>query len=187
MITAYDAAQWSDIASTTVEVAATLAGLVFVSVSLNLSGILRSQTLPIRAWQTLVLLLTPLLSGILVLVPGQSNTALAWELIGLGVILGGGRLAIHRRVHRSEKDIPLPLMSKLGGLVSAAAPPLLCYICMAVAGATLLARSGGGLYWLVPSVLVAFIVGLASAWTLLVDAGVVQLPTNQTPGGEDGG
>lgn len=183
MTTAYNPAEWSDIASTTVEVAATLAGLVFVSVSLNLSRILRSRTLPVRAWQTLVLLFTPLLSGIMVLVPGQSNTALAWELIGLGVILGGGRLAIHRRAHRSEKDIPLPLMSRLGGLVSAAAPPLLCYICMAVAGATLLARSGGGLYWLVPSVLLAFIVGLAGAWTLLVDAGVVQLDTDQTPGG----
>jgi hypothetical protein len=61
--TAYNPAEWSDIASTAVEVAATLAGLVFVSVSLNLSRILRSRTLPVRAWQTLVLLFTHCSAG----------------------------------------------------------------------------------------------------------------------------
>jgi hypothetical protein len=36
-------------------------------------------------------------------------------------------------------------------------------------GGTLLAPAGGGLYWLVPSVLAAFIFGLGSTWVLLVE------------------
>jgi hypothetical protein len=39
----------------------------------------------------------------------------------------------------------------------------------AIAGATLLAQAGGGLYWLVPSVLAAIIFGLVNAWVLLVE------------------
>ncbi len=185
--TAYDATQWSEIFSTVAEIAATLTGLVFVSVSINLSRILRSKSLPVRAWQTLILLVTPLLLGIFVLIPTQSSTALAWELIGFGVILFGGRLAIERRIHRSETDTTLPLTSRPAGWVSSPAPPLLIYICIAVAGATLLAKSGGGLYWLVPAVLLAFLVGLICAWTLLVDAGLTQPDTDQTPDGDDAG
>jgi hypothetical protein len=40
---------------------------------------------------------------------------------------------------------------------------------LVLAGATLLARGGGGLYWLVPSVLAAIAFGLINAWVLLVE------------------
>jgi hypothetical protein len=41
--------------------------------------------------------------------------------------------------------------------------------CLVVAGGTLLAQAGGGLYWLVPSVLAALIFGLGNTWVLLVE------------------
>ena len=41
--------------------------------------------------------------------------------------------------------------------------------CLAVAGGTLLAQAGGGLYWLIPSVLVAFMCGLLNVWVLMVE------------------
>jgi hypothetical protein len=43
------------------------------------------------------------------------------------------------------------------------------YACLAVAGASLLAQGGGGLYWLVPSLLLASFFGLINAWALLVE------------------
>lgn len=52
--------------------------------------------------------------------------------------------------------------------MSALVPAAVSYACLAVAGATLLARSGGGLYWLVPSIMVAILFGLINAWALLV-------------------
>lgn len=51
----------------------------------------------------------------------------------------------------------------------ARASPVMSCACLVVAGATLLARAGGGLYWLVPTVLAAFIVGLVNTWVLLVE------------------
>jgi hypothetical protein len=49
------------------------------------------------------------------------------------------------------------------------APPIVSSGCLILAGATLLAQAGGGLYWLVPSVLAAITFGLINAWVLLVE------------------
>ena len=38
-----------------------------------------------------------------------------------------------------------------------------------VAGASVMSGAGGGLYWLPPSVVLAFVAGLANAWVLLVE------------------
>jgi hypothetical protein len=37
------------------------------------------------------------------------------------------------------------------------------------AGASLLARSGGGLYWLVPALVLLLGVGVMNAWVLLIE------------------
>ena len=123
-----------------------MSGLVFVatSINLNLGRILAYPSLPTRAWQTLGLLVSPLLIGFFLLVPGQSRTVLAWELIVSAVLLGAGRVAIDRHSIRSEKDTPLPLVGRLAGFVSAIVPALVSYACLAVAGATLLAQGGVG-------------------------------------------
>ncbi len=61
---AYSAAQWTVFGAAIVGAGAVLCGLVFVSVSMNLDRILAHPTLPVRAWQTLFLLMSPLLIGI---------------------------------------------------------------------------------------------------------------------------
>jgi hypothetical protein len=38
-----------------------------------------------------------------------------------------------------------------------------------VAGASLVARSGGGLYWLVPAIVLLVGVGVMNAWILLIE------------------
>lgn len=169
MTTAYNIVRWTTFGDAAVQASATLAGLVFVAVSINLNRIIEHPTLPARAWQTLGLLLTPLLTGIFLLVPGQSHSVLAWELIATAAVFGATRVAIHQLAARSEKQVPLPLVGRLAGSVNAIVPALVSYVCLAVAGASLLAHGGGGLYWLVPSVLVALIFGLMSAWALLVE------------------
>ena len=40
---------------------------------------------------------------------------------------------------------------------------------VAVAGLSLLLEAGGGLYWLVPSLVLGFLVAVSSAWVLLVE------------------
>lgn len=169
MTSAYTAAAWTAFGAGAVGSSATLSGLVFVAVSINLNRILGHPSLPTRSWQTMGLLLTPLIVGVFLLVPGQPRTALGWELIVSAVLFAGARLALHHQSVQSEKATPLPLVGRLAGFVNAVAPALVSYACLAVAGATLLAQAGGGLYWLVPSILIATFFGLINAWALLVE------------------
>ncbi len=41
--------------------------------------------------------------------------------------------------------------------------------CVIAAGISLLAGGGGGLYWLVPAVLIGILSGLLNAWVLLIE------------------
>ncbi len=54
-------------------------------------------------------------------------------------------------------------------LVSVLIPAPLSCGSLLIAGATLAAQAGGGLYWLVTSVLSAIIFGLSNVWVLLVE------------------
>jgi hypothetical protein len=161
--TAYAADRWNDFGVGVAGAAAALAGLVFVAVSINLSEILKYRNLPGRAGLTLILFVTPLLTGILLLVPGQARAALGWELIAAGVVIGGSQLIINHRSGRSDQE------TRATWIIARAAPPIVTCGCLVVAGATLLAQAGGGLYWLVPSVIAAIFFGLVNAWVLLVE------------------
>ncbi|HTS96916.1 MAG TPA: hypothetical protein VMI33_09865 [Streptosporangiaceae bacterium] len=161
--TAYAAERWTDFGVGVAGASAALAGLVFVAVSINLSEILKYRNLPGRAALTLMLFVTPLVVGILLLVPDQPGAALGWELLFVGVVIGGSQLVINQRSGRSEKE------TRWTWLISRLLPPILSCGCLVLAGVTLLAQAGGGLYWLVPSVLAALTFGLVNAWVLLVE------------------
>ena len=163
MVTAYAAGRWADFGVGVAGASAALAGLVFVAVSINLSEILKYRNLPGRAGLTLILFVTPLIAGILLLVPGQPDAALGTELLVVGVVIGGFGLIVNQRSGRSDKE------TQLTWIVARLAPPIVSCGCLILAGATLLAHGGGGLYWLVPSVLAAIAFGLINAWVLLVE------------------
>jgi hypothetical protein len=140
---AYTAAPWTGCAAAAVAAGTTLSGLVFVAVSINLNRILELPSLPVRAWQTLSMLMTPPTVGFFLLVPRESRTVLACELLVSGLTLAGGRLVLHHQAVRSEKDAPLPLVGHFAGFLTALVPALSAYASVAVAGATLLAKRWG--------------------------------------------
>ena len=41
--------------------------------------------------------------------------------------------------------------------------------CVIVAGASLVAQAGGGLYWLVPATVFMIVAGLVNTWVLLIE------------------
>lgn len=163
MVTAYTADRWTDFGVGVAGASAALAGLVFVAVSINLSEILKYRNLPGRAALTLFLFVTPLVVGVLLLVPGQPGAALGAELLAAGVVIGGSELVINQRSGRSDQE------TQLTWVLARLVPPIVSCGCLVLAGATLAAQAGGGLYWLVPSVLAAFFFGLINAWVLLVE------------------
>jgi hypothetical protein len=162
-VTAYAADRWTDFGVGVAGASAALAGLVFVAVSINLSKILEYRNLPGRAALTLYLFVTPLVVGILLLVPGQSGDALGGELLAAGLVFGASELLINQRAGRSDKE------TRLTWALVRLFPIIVSSGCLILAGATLLAQAGGGLYWLVPNVLAAFVFGLINAWVLLVE------------------
>src|SRR3712207_6707468 len=96
---AYVAEPWGDLYVAMAGAAAALLGLLFVAVSINLEQVLRLASLPLRAGETLGILVVLLATAVFVLVPGQPRTALGIELAATGGLLPGldGWLGIRQR------------------------------------------------------------------------------------------
>jgi modulator of FtsH protease len=161
-LVAYDVSDWSDLFVATAGAAAALAGLVFVAVSINLDRILEFRGLPERALETLLLLLSVLLVSIVGLIPGQGHVALGIELLVVALGFGGGMLFTTRRSLPQGEDPRSWLISRLAVLACGTVP-------FVVGGVSVLAQTGGGLYWTVFGIVGAVGGAVANAWVLLVE------------------
>jgi modulator of FtsH protease len=159
-VTAYDVAEWSDLFVATAGATAALSGLVFVAVSINIERILDNEGVPDFAMVTLLLLLGVLMVSLLGLIPGQSVAALGWELIAGGLLWA---LLVGTRMRAS---VPA------GGeryIASRVVLPLLGSLPMLVGAISLIAGSGGGLYWIVAGIVTTIFAAVVNAWILLVE------------------
>lgn len=163
MTTAYAPGAWTGFGDAVATAAAALAGLLFIAISINLRQILAGTGLPSRAAQTLILFATPLVAALLLVVPGQARVMLGLELLATGLVIGAAQVYLDLTTVRGEEET---IWRRMLGRVF---PEVLSCGCIVIGGATLLARAGGGLYWLVPSVITALVFGLINVWVLLVE------------------
>jgi hypothetical protein len=161
-VTAYEAAEWTDLFVATAGASAALAGLVFVAVSINLERILAFAGLPERALQTLLLLLSVVAVSIIGLIPGQGTTALGLELLVWGLIILGAIVHLSRRITLPDGAPRTWAISRYTVLAIGTVP-------VVVGGASIIAESGGGLYWIAAGIFGAVAGGVANAWVLLVE------------------
>lgn len=161
MGTAYTAADWTDLFVASAGASAALTGLLFVAVSVNIKDILEYAGLPMRALQTLLLLLSAVVVSLVGLIPGQSTTALGAELLAIGLVFGGWVLVLAARALESTHGHVRPLFHF--GLVIPGTVPLI------VGAVSLLAQSGGGLYWIAGGIVGALLSASVNAWVLLVE------------------
>ena len=165
---AYRIGDWESFALAHVGASAALLGLVFVVISINLRDIVGSGPLVHRAGEAVVLLGGVLAVATVVLIPGQRKDVLSAELILLAgalfaVILFLQRDAVAQAV---DPDRPAPPRASLAirrvlGLGTA--------VLIALAGITLAAKAGGGLYWLPAAILAAYAGSLTNAWILIIE------------------
>jgi modulator of FtsH protease len=159
----FDPAEWTDFAVAVSGAAAALAGLLVVSISINVREIASDRTLPPRAAAALVMLVTPLVAAVCVLVPNQSQNALGVELVVAGATSGALLTALSWPKFRSAAR------SRTVWLMGQVMPAVLVSVPLIVAGIGLLTSGLGGLYWLPVSVIAAVYGGLMQAWGLLIE------------------
>lgn len=154
---------WSTFASSQVSAAATLIGLVFVAVSINLKTITSGPGLTARAAESLLQFFQVFLIAAWILVPGLSVHAFAIHCLTVGA------------VSWLAQTIGILKFRPPPGVVNAFAITLRTLfvqcstIPFCVAGSLLLAQKPGAPMWLVPGFLISFAAGIFNAWVLLVE------------------
>jgi modulator of FtsH protease len=159
----YDPAALAAFFAAVTGAAAALTGLLFVAVSINLDKILKgSALLPARAAETLAMLLFVVISCALVLVP-QDVELLGAEILVIAVPLTVITFRSQLKFQRQNPDSPLLWsVSRVAASGAALVPGT-------IAGVSLAAHWGGGLYWLVATALFGLAGAVYSAWVLLVE------------------
>lgn len=155
--------EWTDFFILMGGAAATLTGLIFVGISINLNRIIAIPKLPSRASQALILLVTVLLICALYLVPDQSACLVGWEFLVTGAIIWVVTFRIDLKIlYKTDKEYKRQyLMNALFTQLS-----VLPYM---VSGIAIMLTGFDGIYWVVPGIIFSFIKSVLDAWVLLVE------------------
>jgi phosphatidylglycerophosphate synthase len=164
---AYDPAVWHDFFEATAGASATLSGLIFVGVSINVRAILTeekklgSRSLTGRALESLVDLLVVLAISFVGLVPGISGAWFAVYLLFSALVCAVSPWRFIGSYLRTKvKPVALGLRIVLTSILVAA---------LLVAGITTLLGVGGGLDWLPFAFVLAVSGASVNAWVLTVE------------------
>jgi hypothetical protein len=159
----FDIPAWTNYGVAVVGAAAALTGLLFVAVSVNSAWFWSSKAIRGRAGQALILFIIPLVTGLLLLVPGQSTTVLGIEIVVFGLLAGRALVALGSD---PVKDEPRAIV-----LVDRLSPRIVVTTALIVAGVSLIVKHFGGLYWLMGVHVCAMLTGLLNAWVFLLASG----------------
>ena len=143
--------------------AAALTGLLFVALSINLDRVIKGPGLVARAVEVLLLLVAVLIIATLLLMPGQGADAAAVEILVTAIVTSSLLAGIHIRAPRQALGVTTSNFALR--VVGDQMGPLF----LVIGAVTLLTRSGGGLYWVVPALIAAMVAAVIGAWVMLVE------------------
>jgi len=158
-------AGWHDFYMMIGTAAATLIGLLFVSLSLNADMILRKENYDVRifAAQTFTSFLCVLMFAVLFLIPNQEPAGLGLPLLGIDLF---GLYITARRFFQLRRNEPRSWGR--GSLARRFAIPTICFMTLLIIAITVLLGYTGGLYWLVPVMILLILYASINAWDLML-------------------
>jgi hypothetical protein len=167
-VTGYTTENWGDLFLAAAGAAAALSGLIFVAVSVNIGPVLEADKraggnfLTGRALEALVALLNVLVISIVGLTPTIPRGAFAAFILLVSAESAISPVQARRAARKNQPPVRGPdlLRSVTAGTLTAI---------LVVAGITLAAGHGGGLFWLPAAFVVAVFVAAVNAWVLLVE------------------
>jgi modulator of FtsH protease len=157
-------AEWTSFFQGELGAAAALAGLLFVSVSVNQARILALGRMADRGLEALVMLLLVIVVASLPLVPGQPARWLGGEILMVGLATLIALAPLQRTYVRQTEAAHRRSSTRMVWLNRAA-------IALIALGGGALAASGraDALYILPPGILLVFVAVGANAWVLLIE------------------
>ena len=147
-----------------VSAAAALAGLLFVSVSVNRERILQLGRMADRGLEALAMLLVVLVVASLPLIPCQPMRLLGGEILLVGAMSLVGVVRL-QQVYLRELDSAHRRRAGHMAMVNRLAVGLIVLAGVAVVGF----GDGRGLYLLPPEILLCIVAAGANAWVLLIE------------------
>jgi hypothetical protein len=152
--------------------AATLVGLLFVSLSLNVDVITRQDNAELRvlAAQTFTGFLNVVMLAVLFLIPSQVPLGLGLPLLGIS---GYGLYETVGRFLKARRGRPRAWGR--GRVAHRFVVPTFCFVAILAIAVTVLLGRTGGLYWLVPVMISLIVAASRNAWDLLL--GLREPPT----------
>ena len=155
--------EWQTLFAVQAGAAASLTGLVFVAVSINLARIIETPGLSGRAAESIVHFLQVFFVCTATLIPRQPMTCLAVEIFTVGLLSWAMQVATQIRHAKSHSGHPRVWLIVRTVQTQLASVPFI------VAALLLLYGSPAGLFWLVPGFAFSFLAGVANAWVLLIE------------------
>ena len=160
---AYTTSDWGLAFTATAGASAALTGLLFVALSINLKQVVANPSLVGRAMEVIILLTSALIISTLLLMPGQTEGAVAIEVLltGIGVTATLGFI----QLRTDPNSLGIGRVQFGVRVVGSQAGPFF----LIVGGISLLVQNGGGLFWVVPALLAAMVAAIIGAWVMLVE------------------
>jgi hypothetical protein len=157
---------WHDYFITVAQVSATLAGLLFVGITISLGHMLAVRGYLYRAWAALFVQFEALLIGLFALIPGQAPAWLGGEYIatGLGVLA-----AIRIFGHYFPEDESAHVLGSKGSRLVREILIHTATLLPVVAGAFLIAGSARAFLWLIPSEVIGLYLSFGLAWVFAIE------------------
>jgi hypothetical protein len=154
---------WSNYFSTIAGASATLTGLLFVAVSINLSRILETPGLTGRVAESLVQLFGVLAIATTYLIPG-----LRMHTLGLIVLLVT-LLAWMSQMYTQGKYVAARTGNPRHWILTRVLQTQLACVPLLVSGVLVLSGSSAALYWSAAGFALSLAAGIANAWILLIE------------------